>query len=134
MLYILYYLLDCMLYIRRADRPRCVRTRIDSCRTINHYLDNDQFTVTLVTVVGPLFRPTVDFSVSPRREQDSQTDLKDVSGREGPGPRYLSRRSGLGGRVAPQGAPGNEPRASINRAKGLQKAIQDQLLIDLEQT
>ena len=90
--------------------------------------------MTLVTVVGPLFRPTVDFSVSPRREQDSQTDLKDVSHGEGPGPHVLSRRRGLGGPGAPQGAPGNEPRASINRAKGLQKAIQEQLLIDLEKT
>ena len=106
----------------------------DNCRSINHDLDHDQFTVTLVTVVGPLFRPSVDFSVAPRREHDSQADLKDVSPGGGPNLPVLSHRERPGGPGAPQEGPRNEPSASIKRAKGLQEAFQEQLFIVLKQT
>ena len=106
----------------------------DNCRSINHDLDHDQFTVTLVTVVGPLFRPSVDFSVAPRREHDSQTDLKDVSHRGVSTFQAVFRRECWGGPGAPQEGPGKEPRASIKRAKGLQEAFQEQLFIVFEQT
>ena len=90
--------------------------------------------MTLVTVVGPLFRPSVDFSVAPRREHDSQTDLKDVSGRGGGGLPNLSRRERPGGPRAPQEAPRNVSTASIKRVKGFQEVVQETLVIDFEQT
>ena len=41
-------------YIRRASGLRRVRTRIRQL-SVNHDLDHDQFTMTLVMVVDPVF-------------------------------------------------------------------------------